>query len=177
MKVSPLLTVFALAGPVGVCLLAAACAGSPGTVVAAVGTTAPATTTSASTAASSRQSAALAFSRCMRAHGVPNFPDPDAQGSFPSFSTGVAKQTSSAANEVCRHLLPGGGTGTPQQRQQKLAFALNVARCLRKHGFPTFPDPTAAGQTIPPGISTRSPQFQAAVARCEEAGRKALGLQ
>jgi hypothetical protein len=166
-----------LSALVGLCLLAAACGGSHDPGVAAVGTTAHETTTSSSTAASSREGAALAFSRCMRAHGVPDFPDPDAQGSFPLFSTGVSKVTSVAANDVCRHLLPSGGTGTPQQRQQKLAFALNVARCLRKHGYPTFPDPSASGQTIPPGINTQSPQFQTAETRCEDDERKALGLQ
>jgi hypothetical protein len=113
----------------------------------------------------------------MRSHGVPNFPDPSPQGDFPSFDTGVSKQVSLGANEDCKHLLPrGGSTGTPQERQQKFAFALKVARCLRAHGSPDFPDPTASGQDIPPGIDTHSPQFQAAETACEKRARKALGL-
>lgn len=131
----------------------------------------------ATSADSAQQTAALAFSQCMRAHGVPNFPDPDAQGAFPTFSTGVSKQTSVAANDTCKHLLPrGGGTGTPQERQQKFAFALKVAQCLRMHGYPTFPDPGASGQSVPPGVNTDSPQFQAAEAICETQSRNALGL-
>jgi hypothetical protein len=126
--------------------------------------------------AAARQSRAVAFSRCMRSHGVPSFPDPRADGSFPSFQSDVSKQVSVAANEACKHLLPSGGSATPQERQQKVAFALHVARCLRAHGYPAFPDPTSAGQRVPPGIDTSSPRFQAAETGCESAARKALGL-
>jgi hypothetical protein len=144
----------------GLALLAAACGGGA--------PTASTTTT--------RQTAALAFSHCMRAHGVPNFPDPDARGDFPDFHLAVTKPTASAANDACRHLLSSGSPGTPQQRQQKFAFALKVARCLRTHGYPGFPDPTASGQSVPPGIDTQSPQFQAVETTCEKQARKALGL-
>jgi hypothetical protein len=53
---------------------------------------------------------------------------------------------------------------------------LKVAQWLRRHGFPNFPDPTASGQGLPPGIDTNSPQFQAAEANCEKQARKAVGL-
>ena len=113
----------------------------------------------------------------MRSHGVPHFPDPDAQGDFPPFRTGGSKQTSSAANDACKHLLSSGGTATPQQREEKLAFGVKVAQCLRAHGFPNFPDPTRLGpQSLPPGIDLNSPQFQAAETACEKQARKALGL-
>ena len=66
-------------------------------------------------------------------------------------------------------------SGTPQDRQEKLAFALKVARCLRAHGFPNFPDPPdqSLGRA---GIDPSSPQFQAAETACENEARKALGL-
>ena len=116
----------------------------------------------------------------MRAHGVPDFPDPDSQGTFPPLTQqalGVSKQTSLAAQQACEHLLSrGGSTATPQQRQQKFAFGLKVARCLRAHGFPGFPDPSASSQGLPPGIDPSSPQFQAAETTCEQQARKALGL-
>jgi len=73
------------------------------------------------------------------------------------------------------HLLSS-GAGTPQQRQQKLAFALKLAQCLRRHGFPGFPDPTASGQGVPPGIDPNSPQFQAAQTTCKRQAQRALGL-
>ncbi len=113
----------------------------------------------------------------MRSHGVPNFPDPNYQGDFPPFSTGVSKQISSAADETCRHFLSRGGSmGTPQQRREKLLFGLKVARCLRTHGFPTFPDPSGSSVSKPAGIDLSSPQFQSAELNCEKQEQKALGL-
>ena len=159
--------VAAVIATVALALLAAGCGGR----------SARHSASSTNSAQAARQTAALAFARCMRSHGVPNFPDPNPQGDFPPFHTGVSKQTSSAANGDCKHLLSSGGsTGTPQQRRQKFAFALKVAQCLRTHGFPNFPDPTASGQGVPPGIDTNSPRFQAAETACEKQARNALGL-
>jgi hypothetical protein len=116
----------------------------------------------------------------MRAHGVPKFPDPDSQGAFPSLTQqalGVSKQMSLAAQQPCEHLLSSGGSAaTPEQRQQKFAFGLAVARCMRSHGFPSFPDPSASSQGLPPAIDPSSPQFQAAETTCETEARQALGL-
>jgi hypothetical protein len=173
----PSLVASASAGLACLALLLSACGGSPASHVAQLDpTTTQRRESSSGSAESTQQSAALAFSRCMRSHGVSNFPDPDAQGSFPSFHTGVSKQVSAAANDACKDLLRSGGTGTPQQRQQKFAFALKVAECLRTRGFPTFPDPTASGQRIPPGIDTQSSGFQAVETSCERQARKAFGL-
>jgi hypothetical protein len=116
----------------------------------------------------------------MRVHGVQNFPDPDSQGNFPPPSQqalGVSKQTSLTAQQACKHLLSGGRSATPQQRQQKLAFGVKVAQCLRAHGYPNFPDPTGLGsQSLPSGIEVNSPQFQAMETDCEKQAQKALGL-
>jgi hypothetical protein len=44
-------------------------------------------------------------------------------------------------------LLPfGGGQETAAQTRARTAAALAFARCIRHHGFPSFPDPTASGQ-------------------------------
>lgn len=149
-----------IAAVVALSLLLSACGSSPTT-----------------SSGSSHLRGALAFARCMRAHGVASFPDPDPQGEFPSFRAGVSKSASEAATGECKHLLSsGGGTASPQQRRQKFAFALKVAECLRTHGFPDFPDPTASGQSVPPDVDTSSPQFQAPETACEKQARKALGL-
>ncbi|MGH3265444.1 MAG: hypothetical protein ACRDNS_26015 [Trebonia sp.] len=164
---------FALIATAGVALLATAC-GSP-----VNHETQP---SSAATAQSAHQDAALTFARCMRAHGVPSFPDPDSQGDFPPFQTGVSKQVSAAANETCKRLLPSGGAGAGTGGdQQKLAFALQVARCMRSHGFPAYPDPTLSSQGggtrfDGTGIDTKSPEFQTRETSCERQERKALGL-
>lgn len=93
----------------------------------------------------------LAFSRCMRANGVPNFPDPVGNGelfdpagidrSSPAFKTAQAK---------CGKLLQGGpplpGT-TTHPSAHTLAKLLGIARCMRDHGVPQFPDPRTS---VPP---------------------------
>jgi hypothetical protein len=181
-----LVLVSAPAGLIGLSLLASACGGSTASHVARLGSTTDGTPTAPTTRPSSAPtsstgsahlSAALAFARCMRSHGVPNFPDPDPQGDFPPFHTGVSKQISAAADDACEHLLSSGGTATPGQRQQKLAFGIKVAECLRAHGYPDFPDPTGLGsQSLPPAIDPNSPQFQTTENNCEKQVRKVLGL-
>ena len=86
-----------------------------------------------------------------------DFPDPDAQGEFPPFHAGVLE-----AGLGCRRTTPAStcsraaAPATPQERQEKLAFALKVARCLRAHGFPNFPDPTASSRAEPQRHRDRS---------------------
>jgi len=96
----------------------------------------------------------LAYAQCMRSHGVPNFPDPNSHGGFDLSSqvvNGVVQgvdQTSPqfiSANKACQKLLPGGGQGTPAQHRQQMSELLRLAQCMRAHGIPNFPDPTADG--------------------------------
>ena len=178
----PLLVAFALAGVVALSLLVSACGSSAESHVAQLGTN-PTTTASSpsldSPTTSSQPTSSegtLAFSRCVRAHGVPNYPDPDGSGQLPADGKEIARSSPRfpAAENACMHLLSG-GAGTPQQRQQKLAFALKLAQCIRTHGFPTFPDPTAAGQGLPPGLDPNSSQFEAAETICQKQAQRALG--
>jgi hypothetical protein len=50
----------------------------------------------------------LSFSRCVRAHGVPTFPDPDSTGRIPERWPGVdqGSPTFEAANEACSKYRP-----------------------------------------------------------------------
>ena len=124
-----LTTVIAAAG---VSLLAAGCGGS------------------SKTAATSTQTGALAYSHCMHSHGVPNFPDPNSSGQIPKDQV-IALDPSSppfqAAQRACERINPYGGPGqTSAQGPAHTAALLTFARCIRSHGFPTFPDPTSSGQ-------------------------------
>jgi hypothetical protein len=157
----------------GVALLAVGCGGSHRNA------------TAGTSAASTQPGAALAFSRCMRSHGVPSFPDPDPQGNIPPFDAGVSKQASAAATSACKRLLPrGGGDASGSGDKRKLALALAVARCMRGRGFPTYPDPPGPAASSQgsgtrfdgTGIDTKSPRFQTAETACEKQARKALGL-
>jgi hypothetical protein len=88
--------------------------------------------------------AALAFAKCMRLSGVPNFPDPKPGGGF-LFHTGAGVDPSSAAFKAaqakCKQFMPPGpGSGSPPSAQT-LAHYLKIAQCMRRNGIPNFPDP------------------------------------
>ena len=109
--------------------------------------TGPSTATgdgTASPASTTPEATALAFAKCMRSSGVPNFPDPKAGGGF-LFHTGAGVNPSSptfkAAQTKCKAFLPAGpGSGSPPSAQT-LAHYLKVAQCMRRRGVSDFPDP------------------------------------
>jgi hypothetical protein len=163
-----------LAVMTAVAVLAAACGGSasPPAGPAAGG--------------SKRYQQALAYSQCMRAHGVPNFPDPEPDGNIVQHVSGGQPPDNGpraqAADKTCHHLLTGGGansTGGPG----RIGQLLRLAQCMRAHGEPDFPDPTVSSR--PPtgnsialpgnvtfdlgsaGISVNSAQFRAAARACK----------
>lgn len=113
----------------------------------------------------------VAFSRCVRSHGVPNFPDPSASGEIPKDAPqqlGVTASRLEAAQRACSHLLPI-SQPTPAVRQQVLAQSVRFSQCVRTHGVPNFPDPAGNGRIPDPaslGINQGSPQFQSANKAC-----------
>jgi hypothetical protein len=110
---------------------------------------------SSKTAATTTPNALVAYSHCMRSHGVPNFPDPNSSGEIPKdkvVTAVVGDPQSPAAQRACQHLIPESGLGPPQTAtptRTRLADALSFAKCVRAHGFPSFPDPTNQGQLTP----------------------------
>jgi hypothetical protein len=127
---------------------------------------------------------ALKFSQCMRANGVPNFPDPGSGGAIQIPIGSALKPQSPAfqtAQKKCRKLLPGGGPGGPHKATAaQFAAALAFARCMRSHGLPHFPDPLSStpagsgpilslrGMMFKPGpdLDPKSPGFQQAASHC-----------
>jgi hypothetical protein len=123
-------------------LLAAACGGGSPTSTGGLPTS---TGGSSSSAGDTSYQQRLAYSECMRSHGVPNFPDPPGQGQ-PAATAGPSIDQNSPvyqlAGKACRHLLPGGGQVSKAQLQQVMNQLLKFAACVRAHGVPDFPDPT-----------------------------------
>lgn len=132
-------------------------------------------------AAAASADPALQFSRCMRAHGVTDFPDPDAQGEIAIHdSSGLNPQSPAfqAAQQACGRFSPKGPPPTTSASQR--TAALRFARCMRANGQPGFPDPTLrapAGESralvlrgmvfpLGPGIDFKSPAFRQAASRC-----------
>ena len=126
----------------------------------------------------------LKFTACMRSHGVPDFPDPDAQGgiSIRAHSGSDLDPQSpgfQAAQKSCAKLMPGGNL-TPAQQAQARSQALRLSTCMRAHGIPDFPDPSTSGGIeirMHPGsdLDPSSARFQAAQKACSPGGPKTIG--
>jgi hypothetical protein len=161
-------------------LFAAGCGGSSGAKVAQLETTTAASGSSNAVAAASSSSKPnpAAFSACMRKNGVPNFPDPDAQGRlFVRINPkGGISPTSAAfrkAQQACQKLAPNGGNRGAALGKGGEEQMLRFAACMRSHGVPKFPDPQFSADggvtmKIGPaaGVDLSSPQFRAAQDAC-----------
>ena len=159
-----------LAVTTGLVLLTAACSSSPSSTGSG---SSPNGQGSASPQASARS--ALAFSGCVRSHGVPNFPDPPPffNGKFPGSSPqqlGVSESRLRAATGACRNLLPAVRGPAPLTAQVQQDY-LRAAACMRSHGITSFPDPVfsngTVNLTIPSSIDPSSPQFTQARHTCQ----------
>jgi hypothetical protein len=126
----------------------------------------------------------LRFARCMRANGVPSFPDPPGNGSYgvksfaeqsngrtmsingvpvsaPAFRTAMAK---------CSRYLPEPPAPTTFQLAKVRALMVTWAKCIRSHGLPHFGDPTITsdGRRITHGqFNIGSPAYYAARQACD----------
>jgi|HubBroStandDraft_6_1064221.scaffolds.fasta_scaffold109010_2 hypothetical protein len=123
---------------------------------------------------------ALKLSECMRAHGVPNFPDPNGQGVIQGSGFDPNSSQFQKAQQTCAKALGHGlGTRSPAQIAQAEAAALAFSKCMRSHGVPGFPDPTFgsgggisiritghAGAGGNNGLDPSSPIFQKAQRSC-----------
>lgn len=96
----------------------------------------------------------IAFSQCMRTHGVPNFPDQPAGGGGIQINSGSGINPFSpafkAAQQDCRHLLPFGGPGRGQPSAARKEQLVALAQCMRSKGITSFPDPTNSPPSAPP---------------------------
>jgi hypothetical protein len=182
------------AGFAALALLAAGCGGGAKTpTVAQLGSSTSSSNSSAaggssSSSAGSSQSGsgspdseAVAYSACVRAHGVPNFPDPKVSTNGNEVKVAIAINPSISGNphfksaqEACRKLLPNGGPGGEGNHQislQEQSQYLKAAACIRSHGIPNFPDPTFSGGGVHlpkiAGINLHSAQVRAAEEACQ----------
>jgi hypothetical protein len=145
-------------------LVAAACGGTPSSAGSG-GSPTP----------GPNSSAGIAYSQCVRAHGVPNFPDPGSNGQISAAAAKhalrqVSDSRAMAATYACRRLSPFRQANPVLTAQEQQDF-LRAAACMRSHGFTSFPDPIFPGgraslPRIPSSIDTASPQFIQAEQTC-----------
>jgi hypothetical protein len=141
---------------------------------------------SAKPSTSSHAASSLAFSECMRSHGVPNFPDP-AGGNLNLNGTGINPSSPSflAAQATCNELHPAApGPGPQRASEQQQEKLLAISECMRSHHITGFPDPTTKPPTspqdysieqgvasnlfllVPSTINVDAPAFQQAATAC-----------
>ena len=125
----------------------------------------------------------LKMSECMRAHGVPNFPDPTkgsgGEGLSVLIPVGGGATTIGgipfsgpvfeAATKTCKFF--GGGSAPPAVSESQKQQLFHFAECMRAHGVPNYPDPAfppGGGIERPSaaGLSVDSPSFQRAIKLC-----------
>jgi hypothetical protein len=130
---------------------------------------------------------ALRFSQCMRANGVPSFPDPQEgpngggvgwPGGGPALVSPdvlivmgqrlAGPAVGEAAKKCEEYMAPSGPGPTISESQKQHAIAF--ARCMRAHGLPNFPDPTFSGANqqlkLGPGLNPNSPAVLQASKAC-----------
>jgi hypothetical protein len=132
----------------------------------------------------------LQLAQCMRAHGVPNFPDPGSNGSggilvqkrvgagasLTVNGVSVSSPAFQSAMQTCRKYLPNGGH-PPALSAARRSAILRFAQCMRTHGVSNFPDPTFQGGAVgirfgpSSGIDPSSPTFQAGQKACGPADK------
>jgi hypothetical protein len=170
-------------------LVVAACTNAPQQGVAQLGVT---TTLNGGTASTGKYAAWLSYSRCMRSHGVPTYPDPtqiDGSVRVPGSPAGVDPNTAAftTAQDTCRHLEPNAGQPTNAEQQRASARMLKLSKCMRTRGISAFPDPTFSSPSnrgdysdivsndgvwlaIPNSVDVHSPAFTRASVACDFGG-------
>ena len=117
---------------------------------------------------------ALVYSRCVRSHGVPDFPDPGSNGQIRKEAAvralrGVSDSRAKAATNACANLNPA-GQESPTLTAHEQRDYLKAAACMRSHGIASFPDPAFSGGgvhfSIPSSVDTRSERFTQARRTC-----------
>ena len=131
----------------------------------------------------------ISMSKCMRANGVPNFPDPregpDGGGvGWPGGGPVMISRdvllimgqqlagpaVASAARSCKQYMAPG---SPPAVSESERVAAIANAECMRVHGVPNFPDPTFSGGQLNAGLDAVNPQapaFKRAAAECGDVG-------
>ena len=114
------------------------------------------------------------YAKCMRSHGISDFPDPQpnpgGQGASFQINAGPGSDLNrndpryQAADQACRSLLP----QEPVASAARVAELDKLAACMRTHGFPNFPDPDSTGGFDSSKFDPSSPQFQAAMQTCQQ---------
>jgi hypothetical protein len=158
-------------------------ASSTGTTssTSSTGTSSTGDTSSGADKKLTKQEKAVKFAECMRANGVPHFPDPDTKGAV-NFGVDVTREVWLKAVDACKALKPPGALSSKRTPKEQSA-TLRFAQCVRDHGVKDFPDPVNGEPVIdtykipssnkPGGMTI----LNAATQKCGSVLRQAAGGQ
>jgi hypothetical protein len=150
-------------------------------LLAACGGTSAANGTSTNNIADS----ALKFSKCMREHGIKDFPNPETSGGKTSLRFAVrpnsagkpSPQALEAAQNACKHFQAAFAPKlTPQEKVERQEAVLRFAKCMREHGVDIhastggdagFRIKVNPGGGAGGGPNPESPAFQSAQKACQ----------
>jgi hypothetical protein len=134
----------------------------------------------------------VAYAQCARSHGMPDLPDPqvDDQGNdrYPSLDRQGPWTWPASVIRGCAHAWDTvhairnefdsqHGQSRPPSVSSR-AELVALARCIRRHGFPSYPDPGPTGSSaraaVPPGFvkPNLSAQALAAIDACRRRGTR-----
>jgi hypothetical protein len=141
--------------------------------VASVSTGGATPATSGSAAASDPEQGRK-FAACMREKGVPEFPDPGADGQLDMGQlrdADIDRQKFQQAQEACRDLAPNGGQRPQLDAAQQEQFR-QFAQCMRDNGVDMpDPDPNGGGFGMGDGggsFDQDDPTFSKAMEACQD---------
>ena len=124
---------------------------------------------------------AVKFAECIRAHGVSDFPDPNAKNQF-EYGVSVSPSVWKQATTACKDLQPPGTLSAKRTSKQQSA-ALRFAQCIRDNGVKDFPDPVNGEPLVDTYKIPSSNQpggmtiLNAAIQKCRNALGEAAGGQ
>lgn len=111
------------------------------------------------------------YSQCIRANGVPDFPDPGPDGRMQIKLQAKDAGKFEAAQQACKDKVPRGMAAINQPMTPELLQSLvGFARCVRGKGVNGFPDPSPNGtfEITSPTLEMSAPQTQQALKACRE---------
>jgi hypothetical protein len=160
--------------------VAACTGGSPAPTAGSESTTA-AQTGGSGASGGTALAQAVAYSQCIRSHGVSNFPDPvqTPSGGYGYRTAGIDPNSPAfqGALQACKALPSPWNSASRQLSPAQQQAWLDWARCVRAHGLPDFPDPTFSGSEVhDSGLGSNSPQLQQAMDGCKSQRPSAGGL-
>lgn len=98
----------------------------------------------------------LTFAACMRAHGLPQFPDPNSQGDVTINDVNPNSSSFTDAQRACQKFAGASGKPSAARQAKLMANALKFSSCMRAHGVTNYPDPKPGPNGIGVSLSTNS---------------------